>query len=218
MTSFLTDRRFLAWGLPGSALLALAAVPTLDPPALAMAGHWPDSLTAPAEILTRLGKSGWILVSSAVAIAGGAVALRFARSDTMREMGGRLAARASYVFLAVAASGLLANLAKRMIGRPRPLQAGDDLFAAFAPFSGARHESFPSGHSTTFGAFAAALAILAPRAWRPILASGFLLAWTRVILGAHYPSDVLMGFGFGVWFAGLTAAAFDRRFAGWRAN
>jgi membrane-associated phospholipid phosphatase len=57
--------------------------------------------------------------------------------------------------------------------------------------------SFPSDHATTAGAVAAGL-FLANRRWG-IVAVGLalLMAFTRVYVGAHYPSDVIAGLALG---------------------
>lgn len=63
--------------------------------------------------------------------------------------------------------------------------------------------SFPSDHATTAGAVAVGL-LFANRRWG-IVASALavLTAFTRVYVGAHYPSDVVAGLALG----GIVAAA-----------
>ena len=60
----------------------------------------------------------------------------------------------------------------------------------------------PSGHATT--AFAAALAagLVHPRLRVPLLVLAGLIAVSRVWLGVHYPSDVLVGAAVGSAVAG----------------
>jgi membrane-associated phospholipid phosphatase len=60
-------------------------------------------------------------------------------------------------------------------------------------------DAFPSGHATTAMAIALAAVLVAPRRWRPavsLAAVGYPLAVgvSVVIMGMHYPSDVLGGF------------------------
>ena len=78
------------------------------------------------------------------------------------------------------------------------------------------HYAFPSGHTTTATAVATALAIIAwPTRWRwPVIAAAALfsltMAWSRVYLGVHWPSDVVAGLALG-----LSIALFVRLLMPW---
>ncbi len=82
-----------------------------------------------------------------------------------------------------------------MYGWPRPFVAHPDLVHLFAPH--AADASFPSDHATA--AFAIAVAILLRnRLWGSVtLAAAALLAVSRVVIGVHYPLDVLSGAALG---------------------
>src|SRR3954452_11147458 len=95
--------------------------------------------------------------------------------------------------LAVLAAGLgvaVAGLLSRIVDRPRPFVAHADIhaFLAHAPDPG-----FPSDHATA--AFAIAAVLLARLGGRPlpVLAAAAILAVSRVLVGVHYPADVLAG-------------------------
>ncbi len=60
------------------------------------------------------------------------------------------------------------------------------------------HNSFPSGHATTAWAVACALTLLYPRLRVLWIVGAALVAASRVIIGEHYPGDVLAGAWFGV--------------------
>jgi undecaprenyl-diphosphatase len=82
----------------------------------------------------------------------------------------------------------------------------------FDPFAGrSTYASFPSGHSTTAFCMAVALSFFLPR-WRaPLFLLAGLIAFSRVAVGAHYPSDTIAGAYLGAVSAFLVAWAFARR-------
>ncbi len=71
--------------------------------------------------------------------------------------------------------------------------------------------SFPSGHSTTVFAAAVALGFIFPRARAAWLVAAVVIAASRVLVGAHYPSDVVAGAALGACVAYLLAWVFARR-------
>jgi membrane-associated phospholipid phosphatase len=114
--------------------------------------------------------------------------------------------------LAVAAAGLLANVAQGAIGRLRPNQA-DTHLAFVPPFSELltkQRVSFPSGEAATALALACVLSHLFPR-WRLVFyAGGTLAAGARLVNGAHYLSDVAAGGLVGVVVADFVLRALRR--------
>jgi membrane-associated phospholipid phosphatase len=70
--------------------------------------------------------------------------------------------------------------------------------------------SFPSGHAATAFAAATAVALLHPRLRAPLLALAAMVALSRVYLGVHYWSDVVVGGLLGAA-VGLAAACVARR-------
>ena len=63
------------------------------------------------------------------------------------------------------------------------------------------YQGFPSGHATTAFAVAAALTALAPALWPAWLATAAGIGASRILLNAHFLSDVLGG-GLLGWWAG----------------
>jgi undecaprenyl-diphosphatase len=103
---------------------------------------------------------------------------------------------------------LLTHVPKSLLISPRP--AGTALLSQLHVIGDVFRgpASMPSGHSVTALATAMLLWTAVPRArgWSvglPILAVGLLIACSRVVVGAHWPADVLAGAGLGV-----VAAAF----------
>lgn len=87
---------------------------------------------------------------------------------------------------------------KELIQRPRPYVDLD----AVRQLVGSGGGSFPSNHALNNAAAAAIIGSLYPRwAW---LAAGvaFVIGFSRIYVGVHYPSDVLGGFAIGA-IAGL---------------
>lgn len=101
------------------------------------------------------------------------------------------------VAIAGAGSGLLTLVVKNLVERPRP-----GIVPWFDEFVGASH-SFPSGHSLSsmaiYGSLGLLLSRLAPTRPAAIFtrAMGFglpvLVGISRIYLGVHYPTDVLLG-------------------------
>ena len=97
---------------------------------------------------------------------------------------------------------------QRFVGRERPFVALEDVpVIGNRPTSG----SFPSGH--TANAFASAVVLscfAAGPAWLWWFLAG-AIAYSRVYLGVHYPSDVVAGAFVGIMCAFATIAATRRR-------
>ena len=129
-------------------------------------------------------------------------------------LGARMRAAAripGLLFASIALSGLTVDLLKVIVGRPRPKL----LFASGAyEFSwielGADHWSFPSGHAATAAALATGLWCLWPQPLLLYAILAALVAASRVVMGAHYLSDVVMGGFIGIVVSRAFAAAYAR--------
>lgn len=188
------------------------AIVLLDIPSTPWLRSLPPQYRNTFSALTDIGKSDWILISTGV-ICLALLTLEARRLRFRLRMG--VAAAWTYLgflFYTVAASGLLAIVLKWCFGRARPKLYEELGPVAFEPFifHGA-HTSFPSGHSTTVGALAMALALIFP-AWRWLIGVvAFWAAFSRIMVGAHYPSDVIAGTLLGVTFTYFSARYLARR-------
>ena len=99
-----------------------------------------------------------------------------------------------FIFLTILLSGFMAQLFKHLIGRPRPVLFNnfDKTSLDFFNFDSQWH-SFPSGHTTTIFAFVFCLIFLFPKIKNFLLTVAIIIASTRVIIGAHFISDVFGG-------------------------
>jgi undecaprenyl-diphosphatase len=98
------------------------------------------------------------------------------------------------VFTMVAVSGLCNNLLKILFGRARPRQwHQEEEYGFYGWRIASDYGSFPSGHSATLGALVAIAVLLGGRWGWLALPLACSIASTRVVVGSHYPSDVLMG-------------------------
>jgi len=109
--------------------------------------------------------------------------------------------------------GWIVNSAvKGLVGRPRP--------TIVPHLTEAGGQSFPSGHSfnsaVVYIAIGLAFAAMSPRRdvrWTIVggaMALSLVVAWTRVWLGVHFPSDVIAGWLGGAGWAFAASALLDR--------
>jgi undecaprenyl-diphosphatase len=193
--------RFLRLTLIVAALLLPASVPFDRTISQALVGWRPAGVEALAQLATRLGDGTLTIGLPCV------VGLFWVwRRD--RGRGARwLLAGAS-----VAGAGLLELLVKEITCRGRPTAADAGAFFSRFPCDPMdyAHASFPSGHATTAFALAALLALWHPRWAAAWLALAGLVGLSRVVLGAHFPSDVLAGAALGVGVALIVHAKVPR--------
>jgi len=82
------------------------------------------------------------------------------------------------------------DIIKHLAGRPRPRQF-DDMLVFYGP--GSDFHSFPSSHASFAFMLATVAAAYYPRARWPAYAGAVIIAFGRVMLDAHFLSDVMVG-------------------------
>ena len=117
---------------------------------------------------------------------------------------------AALTVVATGGAAALETLFKLVIGRPRP-----HLFPHVVTAEGS---SFPSGHATNTCAFALVTLYVVwhvvqhrgvtAAATLLLIAVVLLVGLSRIVLGVHYPSDVLGGYALGVTWVGSAIAFF----------
>lgn len=176
----------------GVAALILIMV-FVDAAAIRWARQAPPSLITFFQFVTDLGLAGWFLVPLAIAL----IAIAWIDVPPLSRMSqlvlASVAARVGFLFAAIAVPGLVVTIVKRIIGRARPVAAHGDVFL-YKVFSWrVEYASFPSGHATTAFAVAVAFGVLWP-ALRPLFwAYAIMIALSRIVVTAHFPSDVVAG-------------------------
>jgi membrane-associated phospholipid phosphatase len=119
----------------------------------------------------------WLVVAAGLHLAGGGRGRRVARRG---------------VIALVVGSSMANGPIKLAVNRPRPARLRR------ADLRALRSSSFPSGHTAAATAFATAVTRGWPAVGPLVVSLAGLVAYSRVYLGAHYPSDVLVGGAIGV--------------------
>ena len=140
------------------------------------------------SVVSRLGDGGiWALLAAALLLQEGPTALPMV----------------TQMAITGAVGVLLYKLMKSRLVRERPYINHGAIQCGTAPLD---QYSFPSGHTLHATSFAIMLSQFEPL-WTPLLVPfAALVAASRVILGLHYPSDVVVGAAIGTVLASVSLA------------
>jgi membrane-associated phospholipid phosphatase len=199
----------------GACILLLAALALVDAQISHLGQRLPQPVIDVFALITRLGESDYILIPSLVlwlASTGLAAAIPKATPKlALRQMAGVWA----FVFIGVGLPSLFTTLIKRLVGRGRPELF--DSVGAFdfrtLPWTDWTYQSFPSGHATTAFALCFVVGFLSPRWYPAMLVLAVLICVSRIVVGAHYPTDLVAGAVIGTLGAYLVRNFFASR--GW---
>lgn len=200
------------WLLLAAALLVAALLP-FDGMISQTAQALPGGVVAFNERITDFGTFSWMIYGSGSIVIIAYILHRVSRSEgfsSKSKTGWRLAL---YFLVTIGSASIVVHLAKLVIGRARP-----ELFTEYGAHSISFlsghdwvFQSFPSGHSAAVGSFFGAFSMLAPRLRIAFALGALAIGISRVIVGAHYPSDVAAGLLVGLWTALMTAFVFARQ-------
>lgn len=145
------------------------------------------------SVITHLGDAlGWLLVSGCAVLGLGLALWRGWWPQARQRMLGWIWAF-GFFFVACAGSSVPNSVLKFLFGRTRPKLFFRDGTREWAMFR--IHEdwvSMPSGHTSFAMAVATALSCLWPRFWPLFYGAAVLAAVSRVVLTAHWLSDVMI--------------------------
>lgn len=163
---------------------------------------WTEHTTKFQQILassTNMIKSGYWLVLALLIWAGSGFYLRQQAGKPVSALIMRAREAGLYLFFAIICAGIPVTLIKFLVGRARPHlleQLGPEYFS---PLSASYlYLSFPSGHAMMAGILFVFSFKYLPRLRWLLIPLCFLLAFSRVVVAAHYPTDILAGFTIGV--------------------
>lgn len=160
--------------------------------------HQTSTMKSAGLVLEEIGRSHWILAYCIVMII---IAWRSMRSIAHKHLA---------LFASVAISGIAANVIKVIAWRPRPplfIERGITEWNLFGFQMDYIWNSFPSGHATTGLAIAISGSHIYPRLRWLFWSVGLAIPLGRVLLNAHYLSDVIAGAMLG----GVVAVALNRK-------
>lgn len=116
------------------------------------------------------------------------------------------------IFCSVLGAGVIAKILKVCIGRARPIFfEALDMVGFFPPAWEWAFNSMPSGHTTVSFAGLVMVGMLAPKYKALTWTLAIVIGVSRIAIGAHWPSDVILGAFIGMAFADIVKGTLLRK-------
>ena len=201
------------WLLLSAAVLVVALLP-FDGMISQAAQALPGGVVAFNQRITDFGTFSWMIYGSGSIVIIAYILHRVSRSDGLfskAKTGWRLAL---YFLVTIGSASIVVHLAKLVIGRARGLSSSPTMAPIVSRFSPAMTGCSRAFHPAIRRPSARSSAPFPcwRRGFRIVFALGALaIGISRVIVGAHYPSDVAAGLLVGLWTALMTAFLFARQ-------
>ena len=175
-------------------IASIACMFLIDTAASAWARTLPPWFEDVFERITDLGLGGWFLFPFGFILLCLAAVTSPRLTRLTQGVLAMLTVRFGFLFLAIGVPGLFVTVVKRLIGRARPYVGNFDDPFAYRPFIWRpEYASMPSGHATTAVAAAIAIGAIWPRTRWLMWLYALVIMFSRVVVVAHHPSDVIAG-------------------------
>ena len=184
----------LVWASAATTLLMVVSIIVADRPLALFFQTRDHDLRSLFDLTGRLGLTyGYLTVFGLafIVLHWGGVLPRLQRlAQPLRALSGVPA----FLFLSIAASGVVVDVLKVVFGRARPkLLFQSDVYGFAWLMWQPDHWSFPSGHSATIVALMTALWFLWPQHLLFYILVAAIVCVSRVVVGAHYLGDTVAG-------------------------